>query len=104
MTTEIRVTRGVGSSPKLWAVIYVREPGRKRYDSQVGEFDVSDEPGWMDETAMGGMTGIVWKRGRIAETYPRRTYASPEEWIADLMAEYPEATFDVDLNANQSWL
>ena len=78
----IRISRGSGSSPKLWAVL-----GGKS-GSQVGEFDVSSEPGWATATATGGMTGIVWRRGCLAETYPRKCYASPEEWVADLRAEY----------------
>ena len=45
--------------------------------SQVGELDLG-EPGRYDaETnAISGMSGIVWVRGRIAETFPRKLYAS----------------------------
>ena len=84
----IRISRGVGSSPKLWAVL---RSGKLR--TQVGEFDLADKPGWIDEEANGidGMSGLVWKCGHIAEAYPRKLYASVEEWIADLAREYPDA-------------
>jgi hypothetical protein len=93
---RIRISLGVGSNVKLWAVADRR--------TQIGEFDVSDVPGWRTETAIGGMTGIVWKRGRIAETYPRKCYASPEEWVADLRAEYPDAAIDRADGEPQNWL
>ena len=84
----IRISRATGSSPKLWAVL---RSGKLR--TQVGEFDLADKPGSYDAEANGinGMSGIVWKCGRVAETYPRKLYASAEEWIADIVREYPDA-------------
>jgi hypothetical protein len=77
----IRVSRGVGSNPKLWATAA----------SQVGEFDLSDAAGSYDAESNGvsGMSGIVWMRGRIAETHSRKLYASVDEWVDDIRAEYP---------------
>jgi hypothetical protein len=80
----------------MWAVA---TPG-----SQVGEFDVSDEPGWIDGDGMGGMSGIVWVRGKIAETYPRKLYANVEEWVVDVAAEYPDAEIVRADSEPQNWL
>lgn len=93
---KIRISQGVGSSPKLWA----------RTDRMVGEFDVSDEPGSYDADANGisGMSGIVWKRGCIAETYPRKLYGSVDEWVADIRAEYPDAEVVRADDKPQNWL
>jgi hypothetical protein len=84
----IWITNGVGSNPKLWAIF---QDGAKR--DQVGEFDLSPDPGWYDPVSNGisGMSGIVWKAGQIAETYPRKLYRDKSEWLADLAAEYPYA-------------
>jgi hypothetical protein len=87
MQEVIRVTKGIGSSPKLWA-------WSVGSDTMVGEFDLSDEPGWYDAEANGinGMSGIVWKRGgHPAEVLPRKLYRSIDEWIVDVKAEYPDA-------------
>ena len=92
---KIRISQGVGSNPKLWAV---------GADSQVGEFDLSDEPGWETATGIGGMSGIVWKAGRIAETYPRKLYGSVDEWVADIRAEYPDAEVVRADDKPQNWL
>ena len=83
---EIRISQGVGSNPKLWA-------RSDKPDTMVGEFDLSDEAGWYDADANGisGMSGIVWKAGRVAEVYPRKLYANVDEWAADVAAEYPDA-------------
>jgi hypothetical protein len=94
---KIRVSRGVGSNPKLWAVAA---------DRQVGEFDLSDEPGRYDAEVNGisGKSGIIWKRGRIAEVYPRKLYDSVDEWVDDLRAEYPDATIVRADDEEQRWL
>jgi hypothetical protein len=94
MEMTIRVSRGVGSNPKLWAVS----------TSQVGEFDLSDLPGHYVANGISGMSGIVWKRGCIAETYPRKLYSSVDEWVDDLRAEYPGAKIIRADNEPQSWL
>jgi hypothetical protein len=96
---KIRISAGVGSSPKLWAVL-----GGKA-GSQVGEFDLG-EPGRYDAEANGisGMSGIVWKRGRIAETHPRKLYGSVDEWVADVAAEYPGAEIERADDKPQDWL
>ncbi len=96
---EIRISQGVGSNPKLWAV--------KDRKNQVGEFDLSDEPGSFDPEAKGinGMSGIIWKRGgHPAEVLPRKLYASVDEWVSDLRAEYPGATIIGADDEPQSWL
>lgn len=100
---EIRISRGVGSNPKLWAVA-----GGKR-GTQVGEFDVSDVPGWRTADGMGGMSGIVWAaEGAGARTssgvLPRKLYASVDEWVADVAAEYPGATIVRADDKPQNWL
>ena len=100
----IRISQGVGSNPKLWAV----SSGKNA--TQVGEFDLSDAPGWysLDEdgavTGINGMSGIVWKHGMIAETYPRKLYRSVDEWAADIAAEYPDAEIIRADNEPQHWL
>lgn len=94
---RIRISQGVGSSPKLWA----------RTDRMVGEFDISDEPGWYDAEANGisGMTGIIWRNGgHPADVMPRRLYASVEEWMADIQREYPDAVIIRADNEPPSWV
>ena len=44
---KIRISQGVGSNPKLWAV------GGNRH---IGEFDISDEPGTYNAEANGAPT------------------------------------------------
>jgi hypothetical protein len=93
---RIRISRGVGSNPKLWAV---------GGNTQVGEFDISDEPGWEDADAMGGMTGIIWRNGgHPAEVLPRKLYADVEEWVSDIRAEYPDAVIIRADKEPQNWL
>lgn len=93
----IRITAGIGSNPKAWAVLDKRD--------MVGEFDLSDEPGWIDEEANGwnGMTGIIWLPGRVAETTERKCYASIEEWAADIAAMYPDAGIVWALGEKPNW-
>ena len=88
----------------------MRSSGRYRADlrlaeAQVGELDLG-EPGRYDaETnAISGMSGIVWVRGRIAETYPRKLYASVDEWVADVAREYPDAVIVRADGEPQNWL
>ena len=96
---KIRVSRGCGSSPKMWAV----SSGSR--GSQVGEFDLG-EPGRYDAeaNAISGMSGIVWKRGCVAETFPRKLYGSVDEWVADIRAEYPDAEIVRADGEPQNWL
>ena len=91
----VRISQGVGSNPKLWAV------GGNR---QIGEFDLSDEPGSYDADADGinGMSGIVWRPDGSVK--PRELYASVEAWVADIQREYPNAVIIRDDNEPQNWL
>jgi hypothetical protein len=94
---KIRVSRGVGSSPKMWAVADRR--------TQVGEFDVSADAGRIEGDSMTGMSGIVWKRGSApCDVYPRKLYASVEEWVDDLRHEYPGAEIVRADHEPQNWL
>ena len=98
MATVIRVTKGYGSNPKAWAVI--REPGRH---TQVGEFDLSEEPGWYDPVGNGinGMSGIIWNPdGTISD---RLLYNSLDEWVSDISAVYPGAEIVVDMTSGPNW-
>ena len=100
---RIRISQGVGSNPKLWAVLNSRD--------QVGEFDISNEPGWYgytdddgrkvietEATATGinGMSGIIWAPEGFGDrtqsgVLPRKLYGSVDDWVADVAAEYPDA-------------
>ena len=100
---KIRISQGVGSSPKLWAC------SNGRNGTQLGEFDVSDEPGWADETAMGGMTGIIWAPEGVGDrtpsgVLPRELYTSVDEWVADIAKEYPDAEIIRADDEPQNWL
>ena len=94
---RIRVSKGVGSNPKLWAC--TDGPGA----TQVGEFDLSDEPGWIDGDGMGGMTGMVWPADGGLPT-DRLLYQSVDEWVADVAAMYPAAVIVRADDEPQEWL
>jgi hypothetical protein len=100
---KIRISRGVGSSPKMWACTLGRD------STQVGEFDTSDSPGWRDGTAMGGMSGIVWAPEGVgvrtsSGVLPRKLYSSVDQWVADIAAEYPQAAIIRHDDQPQHWL
>jgi hypothetical protein len=101
MQKVIRVTAGIGSNPKLWAIL---QSGKQ--SGQVGEFDLSDEPGRYDAESDGinGMSGIIWRNGsHPSDVLPRKLYHSINEWIADVSAEYPDATIIKALGSKPNW-
>lgn len=92
---KIRISKGVGSSPKMWACS--SGAGAPSGGSQVGEFDLP--------TATTPVpTGIVWVNGEIAVTRDRREYRDVDEWVADIAAEYPGAYIVRADDEPQNWV
>lgn len=100
---KIRISQGVGSNPKLWAVLR----DGKRTD-MAGEFDLSDEPGRIDAYGIYGMSGIIWKdsgdNNTGGDVLPRRLYRSVNEWVSDIRTEYPAAEIIRADDEPQDWI
>jgi hypothetical protein len=105
---RIRISQGVGSNQKLWAV--VRYDDHRKPTTQVGEFDISDEPGRFEGVgAICGMSGIVWCSTGPSKAYPsgvhaRKLYRSADEWVEDIVREYPDAVIIRADDEPQDWL